>query len=113
MTRATFIALAGAVSLAACQSAAEAPAPPPAPQASPQYVTRPDFRLPEGTGCVADIARFRAVADNDLATGHVNRDVHARIAADLRGPEAACAAGRTGEARAGLSAVKRRYGYPG
>jgi hypothetical protein len=112
--RASLLALAGALALAACQSTAEAPAPQPALQgAAPQYVTRPDFRLPEGAGCSGEIARFRAVMDNDLATGHVNRDVHGRVMADLRGPEAACAAGRSGEASASLTAVKRRYGYPG
>jgi hypothetical protein len=50
--------------------------------------------------------------DNDLATGHVTREVHGRVIADLRGPEGACSAGRAGEASAGLRAVKSRYGYP-
>jgi hypothetical protein len=115
-TRAILLALAGAFALAACQTTAEAPTPAPQPVAqgsSPQYVTRPDFRLPEGAGCSGEIARFRAVMDNDLATGHVTRDVHGRVMADLRGPEAACAAGRSGEASSSLTAVKRRYGYPG
>jgi hypothetical protein len=117
MTVATLrAALAGlaVLGLAACQSTASAP-PAPQPVASaPQgsYVTRPDFRLPEGAGCSGELARFRAVMDNDLATGHVNREVHGRVMADLRGPEAACAAGRAGEASAGLRAVKQRYGYP-
>lgn len=112
--RAAFAGLA-MLGLAACQSTASAP---PAPQpvaAAPQqgsYVTRPDFRLPEGAGCTGELARFRAVMDNDLATGHVNREVHGRVMADLRGPEAACAAGRAGEASAGLRSVKQRYGYP-
>lgn len=99
--------------LAGCQTATQAPAPQPAPQAAPQYVTRPDFRLPDGAGCSGAIARFRAVIDNDLATGHVNRDVHGQMGGELRGPEAACAAGRQGEAMSGLAAVKRRHGYPG
>jgi hypothetical protein len=112
--RAALLALAATLALAACQSTAQAPAPQPVAQGStPQYVTRPDFRLPEGAGCSGEIARFRAVMDNDLATGHVTRDVHGRVIADLRGPEAACAAGRSGEASGQLTAVKRRYGYPG
>lgn len=103
----------GAMLLAACNTTAEVPAPQPVAQsASPQYVTRSDFRLPEGQGCSGELARFRAVMDNDLATGHVNRDVHGRVMADLRGPEAACAANRSGEAMAGLRSVKSRYGYP-
>lgn len=101
----------GALLLAACNTAAEAPAPQAQAQA-PAYVTRPDFRLPEGGGCAGEIARFRAVMDNDLATGHVNRQVHARVIADLAGPEQACTAGRDGDARSRLRQVKTRYGYP-
>ncbi|MGL4290624.1 MAG: hypothetical protein ACRCVA_30015 [Phreatobacter sp.] len=107
------LALCGGLVLAGCNTAAEAPAVQPASQgATPQYVTRSDFRLPEGTGCSGEIARFRAVMDNDLQTGHVNREVHGRVIADLRGPEQACAGGRDGEARGGLRTVKSRYGYP-
>jgi len=113
MIRATVLAACAAVALAACQSTAQAPAPQPAAQpAAPSYVTRSDFRLPEGTGCSGEIARFRAVMDNDLATGHVTREVYGRVIADLRGPEAACAAGRAAEASGGLRTVKSRYGYP-
>ncbi len=114
MIRAGLLTAIAALGLAACQSTtAETPAPQPVASSTPTYVTRPDFRLPEGSGCAGDIARFRAVMDNDLATGHVTREVHGRVLADLRGPEGACSAGRAGEASAGLSAVKRRYGYPG
>lgn len=114
--RNALLALATSLALAACQTAAEAPAPQPVaaqPAAPPPYVTRPDFRLPEGGGCAGDLARFRAVIDNDLTTGHVAREVHGRMVANLAGPEAACRAGRAGEAAAGLRAVRQRYGYPG
>ncbi|MBY0363626.1 MAG: hypothetical protein K2X45_17100 [Phreatobacter sp.] len=114
MIRLSLLAAFAAFGLAACQSTtAQAPAPQPVATATPSYVTRPDFRLPEGAGCAGEIARFRAVMDNDLATGHVTREVHGRVIADLRGPEGACSAGRDGEARGALTAVKRRYGYPG
>ncbi len=114
MIRAALLAAVAAVGLAACQSTtAEVPAPQPVASSAPAYVTRPDFRLPEGAGCSGEIARFRAVMDNDLATGHVTREVHGRVVADLRGPEGTCAAGRDGEARSALTTVKRRYGYPG
>ena len=102
--------VAGALLLAACNTAAEAP--PQAQAQPPAYVTRSDFRLPEGAGCSGAIARLRAVMDNDLATGHVNRQVHTRVMTDLAGPEQACAAGRDGDARARLRQVKTRYGYP-
>lgn len=105
------LALVSLVALAGCNTTADMPAPQPVPQQQ-NYVTRPDFRLPEGQGCSGEIARFRAVMDNDLSTGNVNRDVHGRVIADLRGPEAACAANRSGEALAGLRTVKSRYGYP-
>jgi hypothetical protein len=107
------LALCGAVALCGCNTASQAPAPQAVAQVSmPQYVTRADFRLPEGSGCSSDIARFRAIMDNDLQTGNVNREVHGRVMADLRGPEAACAGGREAEARAALRTVKARYGYP-
>ena len=110
------LALAGAsVWLSACTTTADAPAPQPvaAPVTQPgSYVTPAGFRLPEGAGCTGEIARFRAVMDNDLATGHVAREVHGRVLADLRGSEEACAAGQAGEAGARLRAVKNRYGYP-
>ncbi|AVO43786.1 hypothetical protein [Phreatobacter cathodiphilus] len=112
-TRSLVLAALAAIGLAACQSTtAPVPAPQPVASATPSYVTRPDFRLPEGAGCSGEIARFRAVMDNELATGHVTREVHGRVIADMRTPEGACAAGRDGEARAALTAVKRRYGYP-
>jgi hypothetical protein len=88
----------------------------PAPDAGPRsasLVTPAGFRLPEGTGCSGELARFRAVQANDLATGHVNRAVHDRIGSELTAAEAQCAAGNDGGARAALAATKRRYGYPG
>ncbi|HRK24330.1 MAG TPA: hypothetical protein PLQ11_05180, partial [Beijerinckiaceae bacterium] len=36
-------------------------------------VTPSGFRLPEGAGCSGSVNRFRALMDNDLATGHVAR----------------------------------------
>ncbi len=101
--------------LAACNQSASAP-PPAAMQAQPQsasLVTPAGFRLPEGSGCSGDIARFRAVQDNDLQTGHVNRGVYDRIKAEIDQAAAACAAGNDAGARGMLAATKRRFGYPG
>jgi hypothetical protein len=107
-------ALPFALVVAACTQTASAP-PPPAESGprSASLVTPAGFRLPEGTGCAGDLARFRAVQANDLQTGHVNRSVHDRIAAELTAAEAQCAAGNDAGARAALAATKRRYGYPG
>lgn len=100
--------------LAACNQSA---APPPAAvQAQPQsasLVTPPGFRLPEGQGCASDIARFRAVQDNDLATGHVSQSVYDRIKVELDQAAALCAAGNDAAARGALAGTKRRFGYPG
>jgi hypothetical protein len=98
--------------LAACNQTS---APPPAAVQGQQasLVTPPGFQLPEGQGCSGEIARFRAVQDNDLATGHVNRTVHERIKGEIDQAAATCAAGNDAGARGQLAAVKRRHGYPG
>jgi hypothetical protein len=107
-------ALVVGVALAGCNQSA---APPPAASvAQPQtgsLVTPANFRLPEGTGCSGDIARFRAVQDNDLATGHVNKTVHDRIGGEINQAAALCSAGNDAGARSALSATKKRFGYPG
>lgn len=68
--------------------------------------------LPSGSGCSAEITRFRAVLDNDLQVGHVDRSVHGRASSDLGSASQACAAGREAEARVQLRATRARYGYP-
>jgi hypothetical protein len=98
--------------LAACNQSASAPqAAQPQPQAA-SLVTPSDFRLPEGAGCSGDIARFRAVQENDLQTGHVNRGVYERIKVEIDQAAAACAAGNDAGARGMLAGTKRRFGYP-
>lgn len=110
-----FLAPALFLGLAACNQSA-APAPPAAAAGQPQsasLVTPAGFRLPEGAGCAGEIARFRAVQDNDLATGHVNRRVYDQIKGEIDGAAGACAAGNDAGARGQLAAIKRRHGYPG
>jgi len=103
-----------ATALAGCnQTQTAAPAQPPAQPQSASLVTRPDFKLPEGTGCSGEIARFRAVQDNDLETGHVNRKVYDQIKGEVDQAAATCAAGNDAGARSALTAIKRRHGYPG
>lgn len=98
-----------AAALGGCQSGAPAPE---AQAQRPVLVTPSTFRLPEGSGCSGEIARFRAVQANDLETGHVNRSVYDRIAQELAEAERTCAAGNDAGARAALRATKVRYGYP-
>jgi hypothetical protein len=99
--------------LAACNQSAAPPAQPPQERTSASYVTPAGFRLPEGTGCSGEIARFRAVQDNDLSTGHVNLSVYNRIKTEVDQAAATCAAGNDGGARSALAGTKKRFGYPG
>ena len=102
--------LAGA--LAGCNSTAPAPEAA-APQVAHSNITPPDFKLPEGSGCSADVARWQAIQKNDLEMGHVGQGVYNQIQGEIAQAAAACQAGRDGEARAMVSASKKRHGYPG
>ena len=97
-----------ALGLAACN--APAPQAPPAPGAV--AVTPQGFQLPEGGDCRAEIARYRAVQDNDLSMGHVAKSVYAQVAREIGAAEAACSAGRDAEAKAMIRASEERHGYP-
>ena len=100
-----------ALALAGCTQTAGAPPASPPGSAAPG-VTPATFRLPDGAGCAGEIARFRAVLDNDVAVGHLGRPVHARATADIDKAAASCAAGQDGVARTVLAGVRSRYGYP-
>jgi hypothetical protein len=80
--------------------------------ASAPGVTPSSFRLPDGTGCAGEVARFQAVIDNDVQIGHVNQSVYNRMSSDLSRASAACSAGRDAEAAGQLRTTKARYGYP-
>lgn len=95
--------------LAACTTAGPPPAPAPG-QAAPG-VTPSSFALPTGGGCAGEVARFQAVIDNDLATGHTTQSVHGRVSAELAQARSACAAGNEGGAIAQVNATKARFGY--
>jgi hypothetical protein len=111
-----FVLSALPISLAACNTPASAPqgsSPPPAAYSNlPAGVSPPGFKLPEGAGCTGSIARWKAIQDNDLATGHVGQSVYARIQKDIEQASAACQAGRDGEAQAMVRASRVRNGYP-
>lgn len=96
-----------ALPLAACNQTASGPAPVPA----STNVTPSGFRMPEGSGCQGEIARYRAVMSNDLAMGHVNRSVYNGVEREIGQAEAACAAGRDAEAQRMIRATKARHGY--
>jgi hypothetical protein len=75
-------------------------------------VTPPNFAMPSGAGCAGDIARYRAVQDNDLAMGHVARSVYNQIKREIAAAEQVCAAGKDREASAMIRASEKRHGYP-
>lgn len=100
--------------LAACQST-QAPPTAPAPQAQQPRgvsITPQNFKLPEGTGCSGDIARFRAIQANDLETGHTTKPVYDQIEAEMKKADALCQSGNSGGASAHVRATKSRFGYP-
>lgn len=105
------LALLAPLLLAGCNSAL----PPPAPAASGYVspVTAPGFKLPEGGGCSGEVARYRAIIDNDLAHGHIAASVHKTVSGEIDHAAAACSVGRDGEGLALIHASKERHGYPG
>jgi hypothetical protein len=68
--------------------------------------------MPQGTGCAAEAARYRAIQDNDLAMGHVNKSIYEQIRGEIGAAEQVCAAGDNGKAHAMLLASRQRHGYP-
>ena len=105
---AAFVSLA----LAGCNSAS----PPPTARVvvfGNPAITPPGFKMPEGGGCSGDIARYRAVMDNDKRGGQVNDAVFTTIQTEVNGAASACSAGREAEASALVRASKARHGYPG
>ena len=106
-----FLFLLLGTALAACNSAGLAPDTA-APAAASIRVTPPGFQLPSGGGCAGEIARYRAIQDNDLAMGHVAQSVYDQIHGEIASAEKSCAAGRDGEARALVLASRQRHGYP-
>jgi hypothetical protein len=72
---------------------------------------RADAPLASAGGCAGEIARYRAMMANDLATGHVAKSVHTRVTAEIDRAAAVCAAGRGVEAARMIEATKARYGY--
>jgi len=105
-----FLAALAAFALAACNAAAPPAASAPAPASI--KVTPPGFQLPQGGSCSGEIARYRAIQDNDLAMGHVAQSVYDEIKREIAAADSACSAGRDGEARAMVMASRGRHGYP-
>lgn len=93
--------------------AAPAPAAADAYRNTPAGVTPAGFTLPQGGGCEGEVARWAAIQDNDLKTGHVSQSVYDQIQGDIGKARQACAAGNSGQASAIVRASRARHGYPG
>ena len=74
-------------------------------------VTPPDFRMPGGSGCSGEIARYRAVQENDHASGNVAKSVYNQIKREIAAAEKFCAAGNEAKATAIVHASEARHGY--
>ena len=99
-----------AFALVACNAPAPQASAPPAPGSV--VVTPSNFHLPEGGNCAADIARYRAIQDNDLSMGNVAQSVYNQIKREIGAAESVCSAGHDAEAKSMIVASKRRHGYP-
>jgi hypothetical protein len=99
-----------ALALAGCNANQPAPSASAAP-ASLAYAPS-TFQMPAGAGCTGAIARYRAVTDDDSATGNVNQPVYRQIKSEIAGAEQACAGGKDKEAQAMILASRKRHGYP-
>ncbi len=75
-------------------------------------MTPQNFQMPSGEGCAGDIARYRAIQDNDLAMGHVAKSVYNQIKKEIAEAETQCSEGHEAEARATILASRQRHGYP-
>jgi len=62
-------------------------------------------------GCAGEVSAYRAVMENDRATGHVAESVYRRVEGEIERAAEACAAGREADAVRMLNATKARFGY--
>ena len=109
MRLAPALAVAVTLGLAACQSSGPPPAPSPSQAAT--GVTPNTFRLPTGDGCSGEVERFQAVMDNDLATGHTTKGVHANVSAEIATARTTCASGNQAGAISQINGTKSKFGY--
>ena len=115
------ISVAAIVLLAGCNSGTKstpgASAAKPAPTAAtyrnvPAGVTPSSFRMPTGSGCKGDVARWNAIQNNDLKSGHVSQSVYKKIQGEIAEARTACDAGQGAKASALVRASRARHGYP-
>jgi hypothetical protein len=74
-------------------------------------VTPPDFQMPGGAGCAGEIARYRAVMQNDYASGNVAKSVYLQVKREIDAADRVCAGGQDAKASAMVRASQTRHGY--
>jgi len=77
-----------------------------------RVVTPQGFQLPAGGNCSGEIARYRAIQENDLAMGNVAQRVYNQIKGEIAAAERECSAGNDAKARGMIIGSKRKHGYP-
>jgi hypothetical protein len=65
-----------------------------------------------GGGCSGEISRYSDVMKSDFDTGNVNKSVYSQVQSEVARAQAACSAGRDGEAIGLVRSSKARHGYP-
>jgi len=73
---------------------------------------QPSVQMAQEGSCGADIARYRAIQEQDISMGHVAKSVYNKIKAEIAAAEEECNAGHEAHARAMILASKKRHGYP-
>jgi hypothetical protein len=111
--KSTILAIFAALTLAGCNASNPPPtASAPSPAPGSLLVAPSNFKMPEGAGCTGEIARYRAVQDDDLAMGQIAQSVYDQIHSEIVAAAQACSAGRDAEARAMIMSSRKRHGYP-
>ena len=77
-----------------------------------QPFTPRSFKLPDGSGCAGDLARWQAVQANDYAGGNVGLKVYNQIQNEIDRAAAFCQAGPNARAPKTVADSRRRHGYP-
>ena len=83
---------------AACNASAQPPEAAPAPAPASATVMAQNAPLPEGGSCTSDIARYRAIQEQDITMGHVAKSVYNKIKVEIAAAEAECNAGHEAHA---------------
>ena len=106
------LAAIAALCLTGCNSAGPTPAAAPPAAPGSLLVAPSNFQMPQGGGCAGEIARYRAVQDDDLAMGQIARAVYDQVHTEIEEAAQVCSAGRDAQARALVLASRKRHGYP-